>query len=347
MNSCIICSKGAIIFDDLTNSNCRSCIELNQVNGYAHINCKNDNAYKRIAFQSNKYGQLYACSANAKTTRLFKNEVSSIITSLRALVALFEKISNDAYNKTVEETTKRVDRVIHNLKSINAHAIQELYTLIPQEQLTHNIKETSNIVEQYIAGDTKKAALTFLRMAKLNLSIKAEFSIYEKLLKGNSNLDFRNHNIRDVVMIVLYMFFADFSEKNVRVNVVDYYEKTKLDFESFQVAIYHLIENASKYIAPNSNAEISFKRNKESHTITFSMLSLYINPEEETEIFNEGYSGVQAKRTKKAGNGIGMYRAQKLIQLNNGELTLEAGDNQQRIDDYIYADNKFIITLPI
>ncbi len=115
----------------------------------------------------------------------------------------------------MQESASRVNRVIHNLKSINAHAMQELYTLVPQDQLLKNIRDNSKIVENVIKSDTRKAAMTFFRMTKFNLSIKAEFSIYEKLLQGDLKLEKRNYKIRDLIMIVLYMFFSDFNEKNI------------------------------------------------------------------------------------------------------------------------------------
>lgn len=76
------------------------------------------------------------------------------------------------------------------------------------------------------------------------------------------------------------------------------------------------------------------------------MTSLYINQDEETAIFNEGYSGVVAQKLRLAGKGIGMYRARRLIELNNGTLTVEAGE-AVNIDGIDYAENKFIIALPI
>ena len=76
------------------------------------------------------------------------------------------------------------------------------------------------------------------------------------------------------------------------------------------------------------------------------MKSLYIQDGEEQEIFNEGYSGVLAKKTALSGKGIGMYRAKRLIELNNGTITIEPGEFPQNIKGIEYADNKFIITLP-
>nr|DAY94798.1 MAG TPA: HATPase [Caudoviricetes sp.] len=344
MNLKIVSQQGELICDSLPYYECTHCILTNQSHGYANIKCQRDRENKRIAYHKNEHGELFACSRNAKTTKLFKDEVNSTVYCLKSLIAL----SGEVRQYTMAETSNRVNRIIHNLKSINAHAMQELYALVPQEQLIKNVRENSKIVESAIKKDVRQAALTFFRMAKFNLSIKAEFSIYEKLLQGGEKLKLekRNHNIRDVIMIVLYMFFNDFNEKDVYIDIEEYYEKVYVDFESVQVAIYHIIENAAKYIAPKTNANITFKIEKHTQYIIFAMTSLYINQDEEFEIFNEGYSGIVAKQLKKAGKGIGMYRAKRLIELNNGTLTVEAGE-AIKINGIDYANNKFIIALPI
>lgn len=344
MNLKIVSQQGELICDSLPYYECTHCILTNQSHGYANIKCQRDRENKRIAYHKNEHGELFACSRNAKTTKLFKDEVNSTVYCLKSLIAL----SGEVRQYTMAETSNRVNRIIHNLKSINAHAMQELYALVPQEQLIKNVRENSKIVESAIKKDVRQAALTFFRMAKFNLSIKAEFSIYEKLLQGGEKLKLekRNHNIRDVIMIVLYMFFNDFNEKDVYIDIEEYYEKVYVDFESVQVAIYHIIENAAKYIAPKTNANITFKIEKHTQYIIFAMTSLYINQDEEFEIFNEGYSGIVAKQLKKAGKGIGMYRAKRLIELNNGTLTVEAGE-AIKINGIDYANNEFIIALPI
>ncbi|WP_296114242.1 hypothetical protein [uncultured Alistipes sp.] len=340
----IFSAQGESIIDSLLSSNqCIECILSQHHDGYAHITCKLDAKQKRIAYNRNRHGEIYCCSRDSKTTNLFKAEVQTTIYSIKSLVDLYEKVRQYA----VSESSARVNRVIHNLKSINAHAMQDLYALVPQDQLVKNIRENSNIVEAAIKQNSRQAALTFFKMAKLNLSIKAEFSIYEKLLQGNVKLEKRKTNIRDVIMIVMYMFFNDFNEKDVYIDVENYYEKVNIDFESFQVAIYHIIENAAKYIAPNTNASIKFRIEKNIQYVIFEMTSLYIHPDEEKAIFNEGYSGLWAKRLNQAGKGIGMYRARRLIELNKGSLSIEAGEVIMKQNGAEYANNRFIITLPI
>ena len=146
MNRKIVSKQGELICDSLPYSECTYCILTNQCHGYANIKCQSDNKNKRIAYHKNDTGELFVCSQSAKTTKLFKDEVNSIVYCLKSLILL----SSEVRQYTMAETSNRVNRVIHNLKSINAHAMQELYALVPQEQLLKNVRENSKIVENAI-----------------------------------------------------------------------------------------------------------------------------------------------------------------------------------------------------
>lgn len=84
-----------------------------------------------------------------------------------------------------------------------------------------------------------------MRIAKYNTGVKAEFSIYDKLLKKDVRLSPRYHNLRDVFMLVLHMFLGNFADNHVYVEVDNYYEKAYMDFESVHVSIYNIIENST------------------------------------------------------------------------------------------------------
>jgi len=72
------------------------------------------------------------------------------------------------------------------------------------------------------------------------------------------------------------------------------------------------------------------------------MTSLKIDNSEKIKIFDEGYSGKFAKKHEKDGNGIGLSRVKKIIELNKGEFTIDTSD-EYSLDDY--TNNKFIIKL--
>lgn len=77
--------------------------------------------------------------------------------------------------------------------------------------------------------------------------MKSEFSIYRKLDREDGGTLIRQYPIRIVLLNVLHTFFSDFSNNNIYVNVEDYFGKVRIDYETIQVAIYHMIENATKY----------------------------------------------------------------------------------------------------
>ncbi|MFS2519761.1 hypothetical protein [Bacteroides xylanisolvens] len=342
MNKRIITKSGEILTSSLSDE-CCACITKNNHNGYAQINCPKDLTNKRIGYISNNNGQLYACSDHSKTTKNFKDSINVYSSYIYDLQIVKRQV--------VEEVSKnelqRVRRVVHNLRSINAHCIQELYNFIPQERFTHNINSTIDIVKDAIKKNNKDAALTFLRIAKFNGSMKAEFSVYEKLLKDNPVLTPRSYKLRDVIMIVLHMFFGDFSSVSVRVVVDEYYEKVLIDFESMQVAFYHIIENAAKYIKPHTEMNVKFSIQNEYHIVEFEMISMHLCDEDIDKMFNEGYSGINAKKSGKSGEGIGMYRVKNLIELNNAIIEIKAGDKILSYNDIDYSNNSFIIKIPI
>ena len=338
MDRKIIDKENNVILDTLPTRECIECIISNTKNGYAQIECKNDKLCKRIAYYVGKEGKLLLCSSDSKTTKLFKEEFYALIPCIKSF--------SDIANRVSVESFQRIDRVIHNLKSINGHAIQELENLVPQTDIGNN--QNVEYVTKEIQEHPKEAALTFFRMAKFNRAMKAEFTVYDRLLHGdNISLQKQYHKVPGIVMSVLYPFFADFHEKEVYVYVDTIDTKVLLDFETFYVALYHLIENATKYVKPKTQISITFIAENNKFTIKMNMQSLYIENDEENNIFNEGYSGVWAKKTNRQGKGIGMFRARKLIELNDGILELKAGDDISMADGIKYATNTFIISMPI
>ena len=338
MDRKIIDIEDNVIIDTLPNQECVDCIMTNVKNGYAQVACKYDNLSKRLAYHSGKNGKLFLCSSDSKTTKLFKEEFFALIPCIKSFADIAKNVSLGAFQRT--------DRVIHNLKSINGHAIQELENLVPQTDIgnNQNVEYVTNVIKE----NPKLAALTFFRMAKFNRAMKAEFTVYDKLLHNdNVPLQRQNHNVPNVVMSVLYPFFADFHEKEVYVHVDTMDTKILLDFETFYVAFYHLVENAIKYVKPKTKINISFKIEDGMFILKMSMTSLYIKSEEKDNIFNEGYSGIWAKKINRQGRGIGMFRARRLIELNNGTLTVDAGNDISRVNGVEYATNIFVITMPI
>lgn len=327
-------------YDDI----CIECITKNTKDKeLVSVVCPKEQIKSLVGKNNLNSGIVYACGQGYGKNSLFVYDLDCLSASLATLA----KTKNEVERYIYDESVTRIRRVLHNIRSINAHSLQEIRTLIPESVLKKHKDKSCKDVEDFIRKNIERTAQSIFRISKDLYEVKAEFSIYDKLIKGEEKVSKRLYNIRDVIMIVLYPFFEDFNKKGVVVNVDDYYESIPVDFETFQVALYHIIENASKYIKNNTNAHISFRVEDECQLIELKMQSLYINPEEHDKIFNEGYSGTYAQRAKLNGEGIGMYRAKRLIELNNGTLSVIPGTNKISSNNLDYATNIFIISLPL
>ena len=68
-----------------------------------------------------------------------------------------------------------------------------------------------------------------------------------RIFQLQSELKCQVNPIRKVILNVLHTFFIDFNNQNIYVYVSEFKGRVKIDYESIQVALYHLIENATKW----------------------------------------------------------------------------------------------------
>ena len=323
-------SDDEVIFSSITD-NCLDCCEVCN----DHIvtkDCPITNIKSRFGKIVTKRGLTFLCTDEIKTTKLFKDRLSVFDSTLKPL----EKLAIEIKLKVSEEEKKRTKRLLHNLISLNGHNIQELYALVPQEILTANLEDQINIITDLLSENPKEAALTFLRIAKHNIAMKTEFSVFKKLFENNPALEFSNHPLRKVILNILHTFFQDFSDKHVYVRVNDNNTRVNLDYDSVHVAIYHIIDNASKYCIPNREIIIDFIDSDKYLTVLFNMTSIIIEDDEVEKIFEESYSGRNAQKNNKSGDGIGMFRVKRLLDLN--KATILVNRDYQRIERYKNVD---------
>lgn len=297
---------------------------------------------KRAGKITAKYGYVVGFTSNKdllKSSSKFRTNLSVIADSLKYL----DKIINDSNDKLNKSTS----RLLHNLTSLNAHNIQEIYSLVPQDLLAKKASGQVRLVEKIIKQESREASLCLLRLAKNNIAMKTEFSVFNKLFDKNPNLQFKFHNVHKVMMNILYLFFADFTDKNVNVKIDCEGKKTAFfDYESIHVALFHLIENAVKYVQPNTELNIKISEVENQILITFEMDSVQITKEEVDLLFDEGISGEYSKSSGKSGSGIGLSRAKNILELNSSSITIDIDeDSLHGYNSIPYQRNKFTIVL--
>lgn len=247
------------------------------------------------------------------------------------------------------EATERVEsrghRLIHNLRSITAKTMQEVFALVEQRELiAKSPVEQVSYIQREIAADTAAAAQAFVEILKHQGAQKAEYSAFETLSGGGGALKPERHSVHKVLMNVFYLFFGDFLKSRVRAKVEPTQETALFDYDSMHACIYFLVENASKYAKPGSSLVVSTRRVASEIVITFDMESLFIHAAEEERIFQEGFSDELATRQKRNGSGIGLYLARELTLLNLGTLTVLC---RRRPNDSMYSSNVFTLALPV
>lgn len=336
--------QGSLIYSTI-NPECNRCIaecgshnELTQSCGIP--------GKRRRGIKLTDYGQAFLCSnqpEHTESSKSFKKELDFCAQMIERFTLIKQELSN--------QEAKKTNRLFHNLVSINAHTIQELYALVSQDDLSTSpsFKEQVEIVKKKLSSDLHSSAVAFLKVLKNETSLKSEFSVYSKLYDPNPVLRFARHSIHKVILNVANLFFQDFADKGIRLIIFPSDIKLKLDYDSIQVALFHLFDNASKYSEANSEIKVLFHELEHEIRIEIIMSSLFIGPDETIRIFEEGFSGEQPKIIKSAGKGIGMGLTRELLNLNDAVITVIPGkDKRSPISKLTpkgvtYTTNSFII----
>lgn len=260
------------------------------------------------------------------------------------LIPFIKKIEKSIRDKTDTHTR----RLLHNLSSLNGHNIQEMFSLITEEELREIKNNRKSFIKQRINQRIDDAAEVFSHVIKNNASIKMEFSVSEKLRERNPKIKKQRHEVRKALMNIIHIFFPDFTDLNIRVNVEDSNTEIYLDFESFQVAIYHLMDNAIKYAMKDSDININFSKDDKNFNIEISMISLQIKHDEIYKITQEYFCGENAKKIRKNGQGIGLFLVKKVLHLNEALFEIHSNVDKTQITrgGIDYEKNLFIIKFP-
>lgn len=343
MEKRIIHGVGDELLNNLKYPKCEECLKQINSEGTLNVYCPIDNANRRIGCKKGAKGYAQVC-AEGLTTRNFRIELQNVVDSIPQLLRFRKEIEKSVH----EAELQKMDRIIHNIKTQNAHAIQELTNFIEPEQFAYDIKSVIPGVKEKITRKVHHAAYTILRLAKINTAMSEEIFIYDHISHKESTyqLDKRKYDIHDVLMLVFHEFMPDFSNKQVTIDIMDYDNKVVFDFTVIRFIFYHLIANAEKYIKSNSILRVMFSEDQNSNIVTFSMTSYHIYSEDLEQIYKEGYSGKIAVEQKTAGQGLGMYLVNKMVQLHNARLVIIPGEDVKKTGKIIYSDNKFILHIP-
>lgn len=339
----IVSSTGELLFTN-GGSTCRECMSRHKGFSYTRIDCAVNHCNMRFGSMESKGYILHLCSdeAQTKTTALFKEKINMLSYVVPAMLEFRAEVEKTAKRKEVEKYSK----VVHNLKSLNAQSILAQYRFIPQDAFVDKYENLFEYVLDEVRNRPRDAAVALIKQAKSNAHMKTEFTSHEKLAMDNPALFKQTHIIRKVILNVYHSFDYDFRENHVSFRITETDIRAIIDYDTVRLAIYHILSNAVKYIAPNSclQTEITLDESKSNAIVDFKMHSLYIKPEESELIFNDHYSGESVIQSNLQGSGLGMGLIKKAILLNGGNFIVIPGKKFKKSN---FAENVFRLLLPV
>lgn len=326
-----------------SNPACRRCIATFASPNEVTKGCAEGGTHRR-GFVASEFGSIHLCTDDPdviSSSKLFKKEINFY----SEMLGQYVDIRDDMH----KEGVKFVKRLIHNITSLNAHHLQDLYLLVPQDSLTgtSSAKNQLELVEKAFEKNTKELASGYLRLLKNAIAIKSEINMFRNLYSEKDELRPKFHFIHKVLKNVSSIYFQEFQSKNISVSQELCQVEVLFDYESVSVALHHLFQNAVKYSMRESALDIKFLNSDDTFSLILDMTSLPIYHDEIELIFQDDYSGRAAKALDLAGDGSGMGIAKKLLEINDARIEVVAGAPTHSGLGTLYAKNEFAVVFPL
>ncbi len=282
------------------------------------------------------------------TPRLFSNEkVLKRAKFFRTVSDLCAPIIESLYKRFTEQ----IEAHSHTLRKLQAQSNQKIEGIIPDYMLIFSVdyEEQHKRVEQEIRKNARLAADTFIYLKKRIFELDAHIQSFEIIhLGADISLDVRAHNIKRLILNAFHVFDERLREISVRMIIAfeDSYaeeHKIKLDYKTFNTALYNFFDNTLKYIMPGSELRISFDINEHNEFhLSISMMSLRIEHDEGRRILQLGERGKNAEHIE--GTGVGLYVISEIMRLNNFNFEINSEYSKMKVfEEQQYILNYFDI----
>ncbi|MBE6053844.1 MAG: HAMP domain-containing histidine kinase [Clostridium sartagoforme] len=223
-------------------------------------------------------------------------------------------------NKYLEEAQREKIKYIRREKSIRneiEHISHDLRT-----PLTSMLGYLEFLNNDNIDVNEKKEYLSIIqRRTKGLYNLVQTFYDVSRLEAGEYNFIIENINIDKVIRENILLFYNDFDNKNIHVEVelLDEEVYIKGDKNALERVFTNLFQNAIKYTKEKFN--ISLKKENNKVVITLANYTDELNEEEVNHIFDRFY--MKDNSRSNSSSGLGLTVTKLLIEEMNGEIKVE------------------------
>ena len=305
------------------------------------IKCQVTRGRRRRGVKDVSDGRLYVCTAEAiKSARMFHEKVRAFSEVIHVMGKAQVRASDDAQEQVL--------RLVHNLITLNAQTIQAIHRVVPQDDFSQKDRESLIHTVSKRLSDSEKVALLVIDLLKNANLEKTEFAVYAKL-REQEPVNRQLYPIHKIFMLILNTYWDALRDKDVRVDVGRCQDRVYVDYDTIAASLVHLLDNTVKYILPGSRLSVLFEPTAESMDLILDMVSLRIHAHELHRLTQEGFSGEEAKKIGRHGEGRGLYLIEQLLSLSKAKIRVEHDfDTGRRVHrmGVNFENNRFLVSMP-
>ncbi|MFK7784523.1 MAG: ATP-binding protein, partial [Crocinitomicaceae bacterium] len=198
-------------------------------------------------------------------------------------------------------------------------------------------------MNEQIDGHEKEKTIIRRNSEKLLLQINQLLDA-SKLDSGTLSLDLIQYDIVSYIQFLTESFHGLASDKDIKLTFYSEVTQLNMDYDEqkVQAIVYNLLSNALKFTPKNGSVICHLSEIKETNQRVFQLKitdsGVGIAASELDKIFDRFYQASNGQQSQNTGSGIGLALTKSLIELMDGNITVESTINQ---------GTAFTITLPV
>jgi two-component system, sensor histidine kinase and response regulator len=204
----------------------------------------------------------------------------------------------------------------HELKA-PLNAAEGYMRMIKERQLGNTLEDYDQVIDRSLNR------LNGMRTLILNLLDLT------KIESGKPKQRIKNTNLVEIARssIDMIMPFAIQKEVEVSLNAPERINKN-IDHEEIEILFNNLISNAIKYNNQGGKVEISLSETNTKTIIEIEDTGIGISPEDQKDLFKDFVRIKNPKTRNISGSGLGLSIVKKIVDLNQGEISLESAPDK-------------------
>ncbi len=225
----------------------------------------------------------------------------------------WDDLGNMAY--VLNNLLARIEELMTGIRRVSDSIAHDLRT--PLTRLRNNLETLSKDVQHNHIDSLMSEADHILSTFQAVLRIS-------KIENAPSKEHFKNCDIKEIINDVMELYDPLAIEKSIHiesdmVSSAPYFGDTNLLFQMYA----NLLDNALKFTPAGGKIQISLAQNEDQKYVTVIQDSgVGITKEDQKYVFDRFYRGEKSRSSE--GNGLGLSMVQAVVQLHNGQISLES-----------------------